>query len=185
MTPESTVALEAVVEPVVATLGYELVHVEWVGSGPQRRLRVYLDHDQGITLADCVRMSPIISNALDAAESVGATGPDGSDLGAAEIAQQLRAPYTLEVSSPGLDRPLRRRSHFARFVGHRVTVQTMAPLDPDSRQRTFHGRIEEVQSDPGRPDDDRSGVVVLHADDDHHHAIPLALIRRANLVIEV
>ncbi len=175
MNPETTDALEAVVEPVLATLGYELVHLEWVGTGSHRRLCVYLDHSEGVTLADCVRMTPIISNALDAAE-VDPVQP--------AIGRILHAPYTLEVSSPGLDRPLRRRSHFCRFVGGKVKVQTFEPLDPQSRQRTFHGRIEEVHSEPGRADDDRSGVLVLRTEEGHQHAIPLALIRRANLVYE-
>jgi ribosome maturation factor RimP len=177
MSPETTAALEAVVEPVVATLGYELVHLEWVGAGRERRLCVYLDHSEGITLDDCVRMSPIISNALDAAEA------DPAD---PVLSQLLGAPYTLEVSSPGLDRPLRRRSHFARFVGHRAKLQTTEPLEPDSRQRTFHGQIAAVHSEPGQsPDDDRTGVVVLRTDEGHQHAVPLALIKRANLVYEV
>lgn len=175
MVPDTTAALEDVVEPVLATLGYELVHLEWVGSGPQRRLCVYLDHSAGITLADCVRMTPIISNALDAAEA----DPD-----APQLQRLLGAPYTLEVSSPGLDRPLRRRSHFARFVGQKVKVQTSAPLDPESRQRTFHGLIEEVQSDPARSEDDRTGLVVVRTQEGQVHPIPLALIRRANLVYE-
>ena len=175
MTPETTYALEAVVEPVLATLGYELVHLEWVGSGPQRRLCVYLDHREGVTLNDCVRMTPIISNALDAAEA---------DPAAVEIGRLLNAPYTLEVSSPGLDRPLRRRSHFARFIGRKAKVQCSEPLDPESRQRTFHGRIEEVQSEPGRADDDRTGILVLGTEDGQQHVISLALIRRANLVYE-
>jgi ribosome maturation factor RimP len=175
MVPDTTAALEAVVEPVLATLGYELVHVEWVGKGPQRRLCVYLDHREGITLDDCVRMTPIISNALDAAEA---------DPNEPTIGKLLSAPYTLEVSSPGLDRPLVKRSHFARFVGSKVKVQTHEPLDPDTRQRNFLGRIEEVQSEPGRSDDDRSGVVVIRTEEGHQHAISLAQIRRANLVYE-
>jgi ribosome maturation factor RimP len=175
MVPDTTAALEAVVEPVLDALGYELVQVEWVGKGPQRRLCVYLDHSEGITLADCVRMTPIISSALDAAEA---------DPSHVQLRPVLGAPYTLEVSSPGLDRPLRRRSHFARFVGQKVKVQTHAPLDPESRQRTFHGLIEEVQSEPGRSDDDRTGTVVVRTEEGQVHPIPLALIRRANLVYE-
>jgi ribosome maturation factor RimP len=139
---------------------------------------VYLDHREGVTLNDCVRMTPIISNALDAAEA---------DPAAVEVGRLLNAPYTLEVSSPGLDRPLRRRSHFARFVGRKVKVQCSEPLDPESRQRTFHGRIEEVQSEPtppGAEDDDRTGILVLRTEEGQQHAISLALIRRANLVYE-
>jgi ribosome maturation factor RimP len=177
--------LEAVIEPVVATMGLELVHVAWTQSGRHRKLQVFLDRPSvdeadptagGITLDDCSRMSPIVSNALDAAEA----DPESS----AALRRLLEGAYTLEVSSPGLDRPLAKRSHFERFAGHRVTVRTTAPLSEGSKQRNFHGWIEGVEADPAAPEDDRRGVVTLRADDGEHHPIPLVHIRRANLVYE-
>jgi ribosome maturation factor RimP len=120
-------------------------------------------------------MSPIISNALDAAEA---------DAAQPALQKILAAPYTLEVSSPGLDRPLSRRTDFERFSGQRVKVQTTGPVEPDSNQRNFHGRIEAVDADDGNPDDDRAGTLTLRADDGNLHTIFLALIRKANLVYE-
>jgi ribosome maturation factor RimP len=173
-TPEQL--LEAVVEPVVTTMGMELVHLAWTQSGRHRRLQVYLDREGGITLDDCSRMSPIVSNALDAAEA------DPDVLPA--LRRLLEGAYTLEVSSPGLDRPLSRRSHFEKFKGQRATIRTHAPVGEGTNQKNFHGRIEGVEPDPAAPQDERRGVVELTADDGQHHRIELIQIKKANLVYE-
>jgi len=171
--------LERVIEPVVRTMGYELVHLEWAG----RSLRVYVDRTEGITLADCAKLSPILSTTLDAAEN------DDSPEAAADtkaLRRILAGAYQLEVSSPGLERPLMRMSQFRRFVGSRATVRTHAPIRAGASQKTFHGRIVAVESDPARPDDEHTGLVHI-ADQDHpevEHLVPLALIKRANLVYE-
>lgn len=169
-------ALERVVEPVVRTMGYELVHVEWAG----RALRVYIDRAEGITLADCAKLSPILSTSLDAAEN----DDDGPDVAA--LRRVLAGAYHLEVSSPGLDRPLSRASQFRRFVGSKAHVRTHAPLAPGAAQKNFHGRIVAVDPDPASPDDEHTGVVRLADQDDPEvvHLVPLALIKRANLIYE-
>lgn len=185
--------LEAVIEPVLATMGYELVHIEWSPSGRRHRLVVYVDHPRGIGLDDCARLSPILSNALDAAEVAdGGAAPDGSTVGiptgapmGGDLARLLAGPYVLEVSSPGLERPLSRRSHFARFVGHTIKLRVFSPLAPGDSQRNFHGQIEAVLPDPDQPDDDRTGTVCLRdSDGDREHRIPIARVRRAHLVYE-
>lgn len=176
--------LEAVIEPVLQTMGYALVHIEWSQSGRRRRLQVFVDRppsdeesDGGIGLDDCARLSPILSNALDAAEaSEGAEGP---------LSQLLAGSYVLEVSSPGLERPLSRRSHYARFIGRRAKLRVFSPLTPGDTQRNFHGLIEAALPDPEAPDDDRSGVVVLRdPDGGAEHRIPIDRVRRARLVYE-
>ncbi len=168
--------LEAVLEPVATTLGHEVVLVEWLGGGggARRVLRVYLDHPGGVSLDDCARMSRIFSNALEAAEGVDPV-----------LGNMLRGSYHLEVSSPGLERPLTRRSHFDRFLGQRAKVRTTAPLVPETRQRSFGGVIDETTPDPERPDDDRAGTVTLREPDGGQmHRIPISAIRRAYLVYE-
>ena len=191
--------LEGVLGPVVESMGYELVHTEFSGSGKHRRLSVFLDRPfqatqggeppaspgspQGISLDDCTKMSPIISSTLDAAEA----DPD-----ATAIARVLKAPYVLEVSSPGLDRPLSKLSHFRRYMGGLAKVTTFAPLDAGSKQKNFNGRIEDVQPAPHAPEDDRSGTVTLLDPDAKtdsngaggRYVISLDQIRRANLVYE-
>ncbi len=174
--PSGDPVLERVVAPVVETMGFELVHIEWSPSKRHRIVRVYLDHASGVTLEDCARMSRVIENALDAAE----TSPDASDVRAA-----LTGSYTLEVSSPGLERPLVKRSHFERFIGQRAVVRTDVPLDAEGSQRTFHGHILATQQDPAAPDDERRGTIVLRdLTGTTTHRIPLTCVRRANLVYE-
>ncbi|MBL9104321.1 MAG: ribosome maturation factor RimP [Myxococcales bacterium] len=169
--------LEDAVEPVARAMGYEVVLIEWAGGRGGRIVRVYLDHPSGVSLDDCTRMSRIFSNALDAAEA---------DPQTPALAALLAQPYTLEVSSPGLDRPLVKLSHFARCVGGRAVIKTRHAIrggDPD--QRTFHGRIVGTAVDPGHADDDRRGIVNLKAlDGDNLYDIALADIRRAHLVYE-
>jgi ribosome maturation factor RimP len=168
--------LEAVLNPVVETMGYELVHTEFTGSGKHRRLVAYLDREGGISLDDCSKMSPILSSALDAAEA---------DPQAAAVARVLRAPYVLEVSSPGIDRPLAKRSHFQKHIGGLAKVTTFSPLDAGSKQKNFNGRIEDVQPAPHALEDDRSGTVTLvDPDGGSRYVLSLDQIRRANLVYE-
>ena len=167
-------ALRDALDPVAAAMGFELVDAQWSQSGRRRRLQVFLDKEGGVGLSDCATMSPVLSNALDAAE---AAEPAGA------LAQMLAGAYVLEVSSPGLDRPLALLSQFARFVGERVKLRTMSPLSADSTQRNFTGRIEAATADPVQPEDDTLGVVVLvDEDSDTRHRIPLARIRKANLI---
>jgi ribosome maturation factor RimP len=166
--------LEAVVEPLVRTMGYELVLLEWAATARPRVVRLFIDHPGGMTLDDCARLSPIIGNGLDAAEH---------DPASESLRALLATPYVLEVSSPGVERPLARRSHFERQLGARVTVRTHAPVRPDSSQKTFHGTIAGVRPDPSQPEDDREGIALV-ADEDGTavHEISLSLIRRAHLV---
>ncbi|MEM6292958.1 MAG: ribosome maturation factor RimP [Myxococcota bacterium] len=169
--------VEEAVGPVVEAMGYELLLAEFTGSGKHRRLVLYLDRAEGgISLDDCSKMSPVISSTLDAAEA---------DPNAHALARVLKAPYALEVSSPGIDRPLAKLSHFRRHVGGLAKVTTFSPLDAGSKQKNFNGRIESVLPSPSAPDDDRAGTVTLvDPDGGAHYSIELDQIRRANLVYE-
>ena len=96
--------LEIVRRPVEA-LGYELVGVELLHRGKQGALlRIYIDSEQGITLDDCSEVSHQVSGVLD-------------------VEDPIREHYDLEVSSPGLDRPLFSKEHFQRFCGHRASIK--------------------------------------------------------------
>lgn len=141
--------VQAVVEPVVTSLGYELVGVEYLMQGKHGLLRVYIDTDDGIVLEDCQRVSHQLSGVLD-------------------VEDVIKGQYQLEVSSPGLDRPLFNAAHFERFAGHEVKLRLTAPLEG---RRKFRGVIEGV-------DDDRVVLVV----DGEEVRLPLAGIDRANLV---
>jgi ribosome maturation factor RimP len=177
--------LSRAIEPVVEDMGFELVLLEWLGSGKRRVLRLYLDRPEGVSVADCSKMSRIVGNALDASEAASTTEP--------ALLALLGRPYTLEVSSPGVDRPLTKRRHFADHVGGRIKLELWSALTPEeggdeggpTDQRNFHGRIAAVEVDPDAPDDPRRGVVVVH-DGERQRTLRFSLprIRRANLVWE-
>lgn len=111
-----------VAKRVTASSGLELVDVEFRGSGGKARiLRVFIDKPGGVTHADCEAVSRELGTILDVEDAV----PGGS--------------YTLEVSSPGIDRKLSRPEDFERFVGARVKLTTREPVDGN---RFLEGRIE-------------------------------------------
>lgn len=164
--PQSN-ALLAVIEPVCLAHGVELVDVSISREPGGAVLRVLIDRERpelavegeppqpgsGVSLADCQLVSRDLSVALDVNESV---------------APKIR--YRLEVSSPGLDRPLTRKRDFERYVGHEVRVQTRLPLAGDAR-RKFNGVLRGLEGENVRVED---GAAVF--------AIPLSAIAKANLV---
>ena len=106
----------------VTALGYELVGIEQLSQGRHSLLRIYIDSDRGITLDDCEKV--------------------GRQLGAIlEVEDPIRGQYNLEVSSPGLDRPLYTAAHFERFIGQQVKLRLHRPVDG---QRKFKGTIAGV-----------------------------------------
>src|SRR5437868_8318322 len=105
-------------QPVVADLGYELWELEYAARSGGGLLRLYIDSAHGIALDDCERVSRAVSETMDANDP---------------IAGQ----YTLEVSSPGLDRVLRTPEHFARFRGEQVRLETTTLVNGRKR---FSGR---------------------------------------------
>src|SRR5215216_6448289 len=107
--------LIALFEPVLMGIGYELVEVEFAPGQGGGTLRIYIDHPEGIDVEDCSNASHALSDLLDANDPF----PGSS--------------YSLEVSSPGLDRVLRTREHFARFVDHRVKVELTVARDGRKR----------------------------------------------------
>ena len=102
--------VEAMVLPIVRELNLELVDVEFVKEGANWYLRVFLDKDGGIDVEDCRSVSEKLGHLLDEQDPI----PQA---------------YMLEVSSPGLDRPLRKQSDFAKYAGRLVRVKAFAPVD--------------------------------------------------------
>jgi len=116
--------LRELLAPVVAGLGYQLWELEYLPRSGGGTLRIYIDaasdqSERGISLDDCERTSRAVSETLDAADPI-------------------PSHYTLEVSSPGLDRVLRTREHFERFAGERVRLEMMQPVEGRKR---FSGRL--------------------------------------------
>jgi ribosome maturation factor RimP len=96
-------------EPVLERDGYELVEVEWTRGGGRWTLRLFVDKAGGIGIEDCQAVSHLAEPILD-------------------VADFIEPAYDLEVSSPGLERPLRKPTDFDRFAGQRVQVKAYAPL---------------------------------------------------------
>ncbi len=139
-------------EPAVTALGYELWELEYVTRPGSGLLRVYIDSADGIGLDDCERVSRAISAVMDQADPIAAA-------------------YTLEVSSPGLDRVLRTERHFARCIDALVRVELSTALNGRKR---FSGRLLNVQA----------GQITLQMDDGRVE-LPVGSIHKARVVPEV
>lgn len=137
--------------PEVAALGYELVELDAPGAGGAGTLRLYIDREEGITVDDCERVSHRVSGVLD-------------------VEDPIPGHYVLEVSSPGLDRPLRTEAHFRRQLGHLAKV-VLAPGRPGRRR--YKGRIAGVEA----------GELVLEVDGEQV-TLALSEIESARLVPE-
>lgn len=123
-------------------LGLELVGIEFSPGTGGSLLRVYIDEpERGVTIDDCERASREISALLDVNDVVAGR-------------------YTLEVSSPGLERPLFALEHFERFVGEPAKISVNLPLDG---RRRFQGRIVAVEGDRIVIDQDGTPVAIAHA----------------------
>ena len=142
--------LTALLQPVVAGLGYDLWELEFLPGRGTALLRIYLDTQahEGITVEDCERASRAVSEVLDASDPIPGN-------------------YTLEVSSPGMDRPLREPRHFAPFVGEQVFVEM---VQAHEERRRFKGRLVAAG-------DDTIEVEV----DGRTFRLPIAGIRKAHL----
>ncbi|WP_043112313.1 ribosome maturation factor RimP [Solimonas flava] len=141
--------LEQILEPVIESIGYELLLLEYSPSPRNAMLRLYIDAPAGITIDDCERVSKEVAGVLD-------------------VEDPIRSAYRLEVSSPGLDRPLVKPAHFLRFVGEQARVQLIAPLNG---RRRYVGFIRGLEGDTLRLET-KEGLA----------EIPLSEIERARLV---
>ena len=102
--------LQQILEPVLEAMGYELVGVEFHRMHANALLRVYIDKESGVNVDDCQQVSHQISGILD-------------------VEDPIPSRYTLEVSSPGLDRPLFKAEDFVRFAGRQVRIHLDLPLN--------------------------------------------------------
>ena len=145
--------LSTLLEPVVEDLGYELIWVQLAGGEGSQIVRVFIDHADGIDVDDCAKVSREISGVMD-------------------VEDPIPGNYTLEVSSPGLDRPLVKPAHFEQFAGQQIKLRTYAPSLEGRRRYT--GLLKGLAGDE----------VEIEVDGELH-AVPLDNIEIARLVPDV
>ena len=135
---EDALNLEAMIRPVVEGLGCVLWGIEYRTQKSSALLRIFIDKDEGVMMDDCSRVSHQVSGVLD-------------------VEDPIPVAYTLEVSSPGLDRVLFYPDQFVRYVGETAKVRLKWPV---SDRRNFLGKILSVDSDGVEIDQDGTSVKV-------------------------
>jgi ribosome maturation factor RimP len=146
-----TQSVTEMIEPGLLANGLELVDVEFKKEGPSWVLRIYIDKEGGVTVADCQKVSRLAGDLI-------------------EVEEVIEPVYTLEVSSPGLNRVLKKEKDFLKYSGKKIYVQCHAPMDG---RKKFTGLLTDFI--------DQS----IHLEvDGQHYTIPLSLVAKANLVIE-
>jgi len=141
--------LHDLIAPTVTALGYELWGIDYQGQGKYSMLRIYIDSPNGINVDDCASVSHHVSGVLDVEDPI-----DGE--------------YTLEVSSPGMDRPLYTLAHYQAYVGHVIDLRLRVPFEG---RRKFKGVLNAIEGDD----------IVIQVDD-HEYLLPISSIEKANIV---
>ena len=142
--------LEKLLRPVVEGMGYTFWGIEFRSRGPQSLLRLFIDDpQQGVTIDDCEKVSRQVSAVMD-------------------VEDPIQNEYTLEVSSPGMDRPLFRLEQYRQFAGHQVQVRLRMAFEG---RRKFQGLLKGVE-----------GNDVVLVVDDHEYLLPFDSIEKANIV---
>lgn len=141
--------LQALLAPVVVALGYECWGIEFSAQGRHSMLRVYIDKEGGVLVDDCVIVSRQISGVLD-------------------VEDPISVEYTLEVSSPGMERPLFTIDQFAKFAGEQVKIKLRSPFEG---RRNFQGLLRGVEEQD----------VVVQVED-HEFLLPIDMIDKANII---
>lgn len=144
----------ALVEPLLVREGYELVDVEIVGTGSKTILRLFIDKPGGVSLDDCATVSQAVDAMLD-------------------VEDPFETSYTLEVSSPGLDRPLKKPADFQKYAGRKAKVKTYGPVEGAGNRKVFVGQLLGWEDDSVRIEVDGT-----------EYKVPSEAIAKAHLVYE-
>lgn len=136
-------------EPLLDEFGFEMVDVEFQFERGRWILRIFIDKHGGVTVDDCARVSRELGDLIDA-ENI------------------IDYPHVLEISSPGLNRPLRKEGDFVRSIGKTVRLKMSRPIN---RRRNFTGRLADV----------KEGMISILVDDNNLVELPLKEIDKARL----
>lgn len=137
------------IDPVVTEEECDLLEVEFVVESGNNILRVYIDKPEGVNVDDCSRVSGAIEDLI-------------------EVEDLMPAKYNLEVSSPGLNRPLKKKKHFEQVIGQLIQVKTFEKIE---NRKNYKGILEGL-------DDKELNILI----DNQRFAVPFEQIRKANLV---
>jgi ribosome maturation factor RimP len=132
--------IEKLLEPVAEQEKIEIVNVQYVKENGDWIARIFIDNDHGITMGDCERVSHVFSNVLDK-----------SDI--------LKESYILEISSPGLNRVLKKEESFKRFIGSKIKIQTLKSIN---NQRNFLGELLDFSDGKVKINDATNGIVDIN-----------------------
>jgi len=146
-------SIEDLAHPILEDGGLELVEVEYVKEGNYWYLRLFIDKPGGVTLEDCKKVNEELSEILD-------------------MEDPIPQSYILEVSSPGVERPLKKEKDFERFSGKKIKVKTYIPIN---NQKKFKGLLQGY----------RDGNVQMELENGEQVSIPLDKIAKANLLFEL
>ncbi len=141
--------LMAICTPVVTGMGYELWGIEYLSQGKNSVLRIYIDHEDGVTVDDCADVSAQIASVLDVEDPIGTA-------------------YTLEISSPGMDRPLFNIEQCRQQVGQWVRLKLRVPVDG---KRKVKGQLMGVEDD---------SLVVRSGE--YEYVLPYEQVEKANIM---
>lgn len=144
-----TEQLIELLEPVVTGMGFDFWGLEYISQGKHSVLRIFIDAEKGIHVDDCAAVSRQLSSVLD-------------------VEDPISSEYSLEVSSPGMDRPLFKLEQYKNFVGHKVQIRLRVPFEG---RRNFAGLLKGVEADE----------VVVEVDN-AEYLLPIESIDKANIV---
>lgn len=138
----------------ISSMGYELVGCELLSQGRQTIFRIYIDSERGVTVEDCSRVSRQVSAMMD-------------------VEDPIQSGYSLEVSSPGVDRPLFEIEHFRRYIGKQVKIRLHSPIN---QRRQYKGILQRVEGED---------ITLLVEELEHEVIVPFSLIEKANLISDI
>ncbi|TLU66368.1 ribosome maturation factor RimP [Thalassotalea litorea] len=141
--------LTEMLRPAVEMADMELLGIEYISAGNHSVLRLYIDHENGVNVDNCAEVSRQVSAILD-------------------VEDPISTEYNLEVSSPGVDRPLFEKAHYEEVVGETVDVKLGMPLNG---RRKFKGILEAIESDN----------LIVEVDGESYE-LPIANVAKANLI---
>ena len=163
--------LGRLIRPVIEAMGLEYVGLEYLSNPKNRLVRIYIDREpEGISVDDCAEVSNEVSSLLD-------------------VEDPVSGHYSLEVSSPGVERPLFEPDHYRRFLGERATLRLFAPLDVGNKLDGDNNDNNNDGNNDSRTNRRKLTGLIVDADDDRvvlevdgeKTAIAFDTIRRANL----